>query len=48
MNVSTGVKGMPNKPHVFWDSDVAKWMEAAAFLLEKNLMDSTAAGFRCV
>lgn len=29
-------EGMPNKPHVFWDSDVAKWMEAAAFLLEKK------------
>lgn len=25
--------GMPNKPHVFWDSDVAKWMEAAAYSL---------------
>ncbi len=24
---------MPNKPHVFWDSDVAKWMEAAAYSL---------------
>lgn len=31
-------EGMPNKPHVFWDSDVAKWMEGAAcFLaLEEN------------
>ena len=29
-------EGMPNKPHVFWDSDVAKWMEAAAFLLERK------------
>lgn len=25
------VEGMPNKPHIFWDSDVAKWMEAAAY-----------------
>ncbi len=25
--------GMPNEPHVFWDSDVAKWMEAAAHSL---------------
>jgi hypothetical protein len=25
--------GMPNEPHVFWDSDVAKWMEAAAYSL---------------
>jgi uncharacterized protein len=33
--------GMPNKPHVFWDSDVAKWIEAAAYSLpaypDKNL-----------
>ena len=21
--------GMPNPPHIFWDSDVAKWIEAA-------------------
>ena len=25
-------EGMPNQPHIFWDSDVAKWMEAAAYL----------------
>jgi len=24
-------EGMPNKPHQFWDSDVAKWVEAAAY-----------------
>nr|MCR4905042.1 glycoside hydrolase family 127 protein [Clostridiales bacterium] len=31
-------EGMPNEPHVFWDSDVAKWMEGAAYILgqEKN------------
>ena len=23
-------EGMPNRPHIFWDSDVAKWMEGAA------------------
>ncbi len=23
------------KPHIFWDSDIAKWMESAAFLLQK-------------
>ena len=23
-------EGMPNQPHIFWDSDVAKWLEAAA------------------
>lgn len=26
-------EGMPNRPHHFWDSDVAKWVEAAAYLL---------------
>ena len=26
-------EGMPNKPHVFWDSDIAKWMEGAAYFL---------------
>jgi DUF1680 family protein len=25
--------GEPNKPHYFWDSDVAKWIEAAAYSL---------------
>ncbi len=25
--------GMPNPPHVFWDSDVAKWVETAAYSL---------------
>lgn len=25
--------GMPHEPHVFWDSDVAKWLEAACFSL---------------
>lgn len=29
-------EGMPNKPHIFWDSDVAKWMEAAAYFCEKQ------------
>lgn len=24
--------GQPNKPHVFWDSDVAKWIEGVAYL----------------
>ncbi|MBR2460796.1 MAG: glycoside hydrolase family 127 protein [Clostridia bacterium] len=27
-------EGMPNKPHIFWDSDVAKWIEGAAYLTE--------------
>jgi uncharacterized protein len=26
-------EGQPSRPHVFWDSDVAKWMEAAAYSL---------------
>ncbi|MBO7296174.1 MAG: glycoside hydrolase family 127 protein [Clostridia bacterium] len=26
-------EGMPNKPHFFWDSDVAKWIEGAAYQL---------------
>ncbi len=29
-------EGMVNKPHYFWDSDVAKWMEAAAYLLAEK------------
>ena len=26
-------KGDPNLPHIFWDSDVAKWIESAAYSL---------------
>ncbi len=29
-------EGMENKPHVFWDSDVAKWIEGAANILKKH------------
>ncbi len=29
-------EGMPNRPHIFWDSDVAKWMESAAYIIEKT------------
>ncbi len=29
-------EGMPNRPHIFWDSDVAKWMEAAAYFCQKQ------------
>lgn len=25
--------GMPQEPHIFWDSDVAKWLEAASYTL---------------
>ena len=28
--------GQPNKPHIFWDSDVAKWIEAVAYLTETH------------
>lgn len=37
-------EGMPDKPHVFWDSDIAKWMEGSAYLLylkeDKELRDN--------
>lgn len=26
-------EGMPNRPHIFWDSDIAKWIEAAAYII---------------
>ena len=29
-------EGMENKPHIFWDSDVAKWMEGAAYLIAEK------------
>ncbi|MBQ3125833.1 MAG: glycoside hydrolase family 127 protein [Clostridia bacterium] len=29
-------EGEPNKPHIFWDSDVAKWMEGAAYILQSE------------
>ncbi|HPD14395.1 MAG TPA: glycoside hydrolase family 127 protein [Planctomycetota bacterium] len=42
--------GMPNEPHIFWDSDVAKWVEAASYSLAthpdpelRKLVDDTAA-----
>lgn len=28
--------GEPNEPHIFWDSDIAKWIESVAFILEKK------------
>ena len=28
--------GMPNKPHYFWDSDVAKWLESVAYLTKEE------------
>ena len=29
-------KGEPNKPHIFWDSDIAKWLESAAYIIAKT------------
>lgn len=29
-------EGMDKKPHIFWDSDVAKWIEGAAYILCKE------------
>lgn len=29
-------EGQANKPHVFWDSDVAKWIEGACNILKKH------------
>ncbi|MBQ3055584.1 MAG: glycoside hydrolase family 127 protein, partial [Oscillospiraceae bacterium] len=26
-------EGLPNKPHIFWDSDVAKWIEGVAYII---------------
>lgn len=28
--------GMPFKPHIFWESDVTKWIEGAAYFLKKE------------
>ncbi len=32
----TWKEGDPDKPHIFWDSDVAKWMEGASYILAKH------------
>lgn len=29
----TGQEGKPIKPHIFWDSDVAKWIESVSYVL---------------
>ena len=31
-------EGEPNRPHFFWDSDVAKWMESVAYLTATEKM----------
>lgn len=28
--------GMKNKPHIYWDSDIAKWIESAAYIIGKH------------
>lgn len=28
--------GDPNPPHIFWESDLAKWMEAVAYILQQG------------
>lgn len=29
-------EGMPNKPHIYWDSDIFKWIEGVAYLIEHS------------
>jgi uncharacterized protein len=29
-------EGDPHKPHIFWDSDIAKWMESVAYIIRKH------------
>jgi uncharacterized protein len=45
-------KGDPNPPHVFWDSDIAKWIEAVAYAVQvkrdaklERAVDRIVAGF---
>ncbi len=33
-------EGQENRPHLYWDSDVAKWMEGAAYILKKHPEDT--------
>ena len=30
------LEGQPNRPHIFWDSDIAKWIEGASYILSKE------------
>ncbi len=32
----TWKEGEPDRPHIFWDSDVAKWIEGASYILAKH------------
>lgn len=29
-------KGQPGQPHIFWESDITKWIEGAAYFLQKE------------
>ena len=29
-------QGMDNQPHYYWDSDVAKWIEAVAYIIKSE------------
>lgn len=29
-------EGQPKKPHIYWDSDIAKWMESAAYIIKEK------------
>ena len=31
-------EGQPNKPHIFWESDITKWIEGAAYFLQHHDM----------
>ena len=35
----TWKEGDPNQPHVFWDSDIAKWIEGLAYSLKNKPND---------
>ena len=37
-------EGMPNRPHIFWDSDFAKVLEGMALMLALNPDDQALAG----
>lgn len=41
-------EGMPDRPHIFWDSDIAKWLESAAYVLNKNEDKTLEAYVDCV
>ena len=43
----TWKEGDPNRPHIFWDSDIAKWIESAAYLLEEEENEEVSGYFAC-